>query len=85
VQGKPWADPDLGQEGFAPKWNEEDGLVHRVSWEGPYDIDEDGRPLNPVGRTGMKGRGVLGKWGVNHAADCIVTRCDLHLIYNYYY
>lgn len=29
---------------------------------------------NPVGRTGLKGRGVLGKWGPNHAADFILTR-----------
>ena len=29
---------------------------------------------NPVGRTGMIGRGLLGKWGPNHAADPIVTR-----------
>ena len=29
---------------------------------------------NPAGRTGMCGRGLLGKWGPNHAADPIVTR-----------
>lgn len=34
----------------------------------------NGRPLNPQGRTGLKGRGILGKWGPNHAADPIVTR-----------
>lgn len=33
-----------------------------------------GKPRNPIGRTGMKGRGLLGKYGVNHAADPIVTR-----------
>ena len=27
-----------------------------------------------MGRTGIKGRGVLGKWGPNHAADPILTR-----------
>lgn len=32
------------------------------------------RPMNPAGRTGMSGRGVLGKWGPNFAADPIVTR-----------
>ena len=37
-------------------------------------FDADGRPLNPVGRTGLAGRGLLGKWGSNHAADPIVTR-----------
>ena len=33
-----------------------------------------GVPLNPRGRTGLRGRGLLGKWGPNHAADPIVTR-----------
>jgi len=37
-------------------------------------FDADGCPRNPVGRTGMCGRGLLGKWGPNHAADPIVTR-----------
>jgi hypothetical protein len=32
-------------------------------------------PLNPLGRTGMNGRGLLGRFGPNHAADPIVTRC----------
>ena len=33
-------------------------------------------PRNPHGRTGMSGRGLLGLWGPNHAADPIVTRWD---------
>lgn len=33
-----------------------------------------GMPRNPKGRTGMIGRGLLGKYGPNHAADPIVTR-----------
>lgn len=37
-------------------------------------MDSDGRPLNPMGRTGLRGRGVLGRWGPNHAADPIVSR-----------
>lgn len=36
--------------------------------------EKTGAPLNPVGRTGLQGRGLLGKWGANHAADPIVTR-----------
>lgn len=31
-------------------------------------------PLNPMGRTGMIGRGLLGCYGPNYAADPIVTR-----------
>ncbi len=40
---------------------------------GVYDVVH-GRPINPVGRTGLTGRGRLGKWGPNHAADPVVTR-----------
>lgn len=40
---------------------------------GQYKI-ENGYPLNPIGRTGISGRGVLGRWGPNHAADPVVTR-----------
>ena len=46
----------------------------RRSFEGPIVIGTDGRPRNPRGRTGMCERGLLGKWGPNHAADPIVTR-----------
>ena len=39
-------------------------------------MDEYKRPRNPRGRTGLCMRGMLGKWGPNHAADPIVTRWD---------
>ncbi|XP_034230825.1 ADP-ribose pyrophosphatase, mitochondrial [Thrips palmi] len=73
VVGRPWADPALDAEGFSPAWNALDGGVDRRSHEGEYAV-RDGRPLNPRGRTGLGGRGVLGRWGPNHAADPIVTR-----------
>lgn len=41
---------------------------------GEYPISEEGYPLNPIGRTGIISRGLLGRWGPNHAADPIVTR-----------
>lgn len=56
-----------------PKWNLRDGSVNRVSYSGSYRI-ENGYPLNPHGRTGIVGRGLLGRWAVNHAADALVTR-----------
>lgn len=56
-----------------PNWNSIDGDVSRVSYMGQYKI-ENGYPLNPLGRTGIVGRGVLGRWGPNHAADPVVTR-----------
>ena len=46
----------------------------RLSYESPIEFDDSGRPRNPRGRTGITGRGLLGKWGPNHAADPIVTR-----------
>jgi ADP-ribose pyrophosphatase len=69
-----WADPELGTEGFQPVWNTLDGKVNRVSHDGEYTVDKNNRPLNLMGRTGVSGRGVLGRWGPNHAADPVVTR-----------
>ncbi|KAM3598841.1 uncharacterized protein V6R79_023208 [Siganus canaliculatus] len=66
-----WADPEIGS--FSPHFNKVDGLVDRTSFEGTYK-EEKGTPLNPRGRTGVTGRGLLGRWGPNHAADPIVTR-----------
>lgn len=37
-------------------------------------VNQSGLPRNPVGRTGMCGRGLLGRYGPNFAADPIVTR-----------
>ena len=50
------------------------GSVNRQSYTKDYEINESGYPLNPIGRTGIIGRGLLGRWGPNHAADPIVTR-----------
>lgn len=50
-----------------------DGKINRSSHVSRYEI-ENGRPLNPFGRTGLIGRGLLGRWGPNHAADPIITR-----------
>lgn len=58
---------------FQPKWNTIDGKIDRTTFHGEYEI-KDNRPLNVAGRTGITGRGLLGRWGVNHAADPIVTR-----------
>lgn len=64
---KGWADPG------DPKRVDWSG---RSSFEGELQFDADGRPMNPRGRTGMKERGLLGKWGPNFAADPIVTRVN---------
>lgn len=74
LKGKPWADPEINDPTFKPKWNALDDNVNRKSFTGDYVVNADGYPLNPVGRTGILGRGLLGRWGPNHAADPIVTR-----------
>jgi ADP-ribose pyrophosphatase len=56
------------------KFNSMDGKINRISYTGEYKFDESGFPYNPWGRTGMKGQGLLGRFGPNHAADPIVTR-----------
>lgn len=59
----PWADP------------QDIKAITRTftSFEGDVKFNNIGIPLNPIGRTGLKGRGVLGKWGANFAVDGIVT------------
>jgi ADP-ribose pyrophosphatase len=37
-------------------------------------LDDQGRPLNPTGRTGLRGRGLLGRWGRNQAGDPLLAR-----------
>lgn len=66
-----WADP---VDPLPIRFNAANRKVNRVSYHGNYKFDLDGHPLNPMGRTGMQGRGCLGKWGPNHAADAIVSR-----------
>jgi ADP-ribose pyrophosphatase len=43
------------------KWAFEDF----IDWGRPYVREEDQKPLNPSGRTGIAGRGSLGLWGSN--------------------
>ena len=66
-----WADPKNPKE-IKDQFNLGKRISHMPE---KYKISEkDGSPINPIGRTGMTGRGLLGKWGPNHAADPLVTR-----------
>jgi len=56
-----WADPMSVSAVAKEEWSQ------RVSHEGPIMFDAQGRAINPRGRTGMADRGLLGKWGPNHA------------------
>lgn len=64
-------------------WNHYDSYtrVDRKSILGTYKV-QDGLPLNPLGRTGLIGRGLLGRWGPNHCGDPVVTRYRPLLGYN---
>jgi ADP-ribose pyrophosphatase len=72
LSDKDWADPSIDEEKFKPKFNQLDGNVNRKSHIGTYEVVNN-LPLNPFGRTGLSGRGVLGRYAVNHAADPIVS------------
>ena len=68
---------DLPNAKDIQNWNTYDPVkgVLRRSFTGPYRFDPKTHcPLNPWGNTGIWGRGVLGLWGPNHAADPVVTR-----------
>jgi hypothetical protein len=42
------------------KWNSNDNSINRISFLGNYELNKKGLPMNPVGRTGISGRGLLG-------------------------
>ena len=79
-QSSTWADVESTEN---IKFHTQDGLTDRKSHHGPYQLvpfmyrngkfDSGFFPINPVGKTGISGRGQLGKWGPNHAADPILT------------
>jgi len=73
AKGPVWADKEVTGEKDSLAFNTKDGKTNRTSYYGNYGV-VGGFPQNPVGRTGMIGRGLLGKWGPNHAADPVVTR-----------
>lgn len=75
VLGQPWADTEFVRS-YRDKFNQvDDDLDRRRTSQAEYDIEKlTGRPLNPSGRTGLCGRGLLGRWGPNHQSLIIVTR-----------
>ena len=73
----PWADPphvyhqtEIGQRLC---YDEATKKTMKVVDKCPFD-EFTQRFKNPMGKTGIRGRGLLGKFGPNHAADVIVTR-----------
>ncbi|CAF3569738.1 unnamed protein product [Rotaria socialis] len=80
----PGADPDLlksSSSSISLHFNAIDGAVDRRSVYQYYDVrEDDGLPLNPIGRTGLQGRGVLLRWGPNIYHYVIICRWkrDIH-------
>ncbi|XP_032721096.1 transient receptor potential cation channel subfamily M member 2 isoform X1 [Lontra canadensis] len=54
-------------------YNAVDGPTDRRSFHGLY-VVQDGLPLNPMGRTGLRGRGSLCRFGPNHTLQPVITR-----------
>ncbi|CAH8287626.1 unnamed protein product, partial [Schistosoma intercalatum] len=49
--------------------------LRRQSLLGRYRLDSTtGAPLNPMGRTGLLGKGLLPRWGPNHSFVLCITR-----------
>ncbi|XP_061023445.1 transient receptor potential cation channel subfamily M member 2 [Dama dama] len=58
---------------FKISYNSVDGPLDRRSFHGVYAV-RDGLPLNPMGRTGLRGRGDLSCFGPNHTLQPVITR-----------
>jgi len=72
-----------------PYFVHETVLQNNQNWADPEDFSKvkrdfknlnikyfsnEGKPLNPTGRSGITGRGLLGKWGPNYAVTCFLLR-----------
>ena len=64
-----------------PKWADAANTPQNAAEASPatietlgYGFDKDRRPLNPRGRTGIRGRGCLGMWGPNRTVNYVITR-----------
>lgn len=75
VERPAWADPPhVAKAELDRRLTYENAkLISLVSSACVFDATR-GLYLNPKGKTGMTGRGILGRYGPNHAADVIVTR-----------
>jgi ADP-ribose pyrophosphatase len=65
-----WADPATPDEAFLKTLKEKIATYTNVKIK----FAPNGLPLNPTGRTGLTGRGLLSKYGPNFIADPIITR-----------
>ncbi|XP_075705629.1 transient receptor potential cation channel subfamily M member 2-like [Rhinoderma darwinii] len=66
-------DPSQEMQQKKRKYNGVDGVLDFRSCLGTY-LVEDGVPLNPMGRTGLRGVGSLHWFGPNHSLHPVLTR-----------
>ncbi|XP_060064853.1 transient receptor potential cation channel subfamily M member-like 2 [Ylistrum balloti] len=73
---------------YSPMWNVAATLkinnalveINRASWITQnstacrYSVDKTNLPINPMGRTGIRGRGKLWRWGPNHSVLVVLSR-----------
>lgn len=73
-----WRNPFIGEDeeptDYLPVSYTAPCVLAGPCWADQQNPEEHMVPRNPVGRTGIVGRGLLGKWGANYAADPIVSR-----------
>lgn len=75
--GVPWADPAaISAKDIRRRLTYVNGqLVPLAECDAYHELcNGDFILRNPKGKTGISGRGLLGKWGPNHAADVVLTR-----------
>ncbi|KRZ10857.1 putative nudix hydrolase 6 [Trichinella zimbabwensis] len=65
-------DPELYNACY--RYNSIDGSINRLSILGKYGIDRFCFPQNPKGRSGLRGRGELFRWGPNHYVQYVISR-----------
>ncbi|KRZ58999.1 putative nudix hydrolase 6 [Trichinella nativa] len=56
------------------RYNSIDGSINRQSILGKYGVDKFCFPQNPKGRSGLRGRGELFRWGPNHYVQYVISR-----------
>ncbi|CDW56605.1 ADP-ribose pyrophosphatase, mitochondrial [Trichuris trichiura] len=74
-----YCDPEVNTSTLEIKFNQKDRgidrrMVRRLNGVKTYYEVRNGLPLNPLGRTGIAGRGYLPRWGPTHLVKVILLR-----------
>ncbi|CDW59922.1 zf-C3Hc3H domain containing protein [Trichuris trichiura] len=74
-----YCDPEVNISTMGIRFNQKDRgidrrMVRRLNGVKAYYEVSDGLPLNPLGRTGIAGRGYLPRWGPTHLVKVVLLR-----------